>query len=318
MQPDVSFIIAAFNAEATLARAIGSALAQRGVTVEVIVADDCSRDGSVAVAQSFARDKVRVVALTSNRGPGGARNAALKAARGRWVAVLDSDDTVHPDRLARLVARAEAAGADIAVDNLDIAQEADGARQAMFPPSLLKRGELGLADFIAANRMFEGGFSFGYMKPVFSRAFVQRHDLRYPETLRIGEDYIFLASMLAKGGRCVVEPLPGYAYHIRQGSISRVLERHHVEAMLTADEAFRREHRLDPAARSALEQRTRSLRRAAAFLELVAHLKSGEPVKALGAILRQPVALKHLRMPIAARLKRLVEPLRLSQGRKVA
>ena len=63
--------------------------------------------------------------------------------------------------------------------------------------------------------------------------------LRYDETLRIGEDYILLASALAKGGRCVVEPSVGYSYHVRAGSISRVLELHHVEAMLAADVDFR-------------------------------------------------------------------------------
>ncbi len=71
--------------------------------------------------------------------------------------------------------------------------------------------------------------------------------MRYDETLRIGEDYILLASALAKGGRCVVEPDAGYAYHIRDGSISRVLELHHVEAMLAADAAFLRGHQLDAA-----------------------------------------------------------------------
>ncbi|TGP49587.1 glycosyltransferase, partial [bacterium M00.F.Ca.ET.229.01.1.1] len=44
MQPDVSFVIAAYNAEATLDRAIASALAQRDVTIEVVVVDDQSRD----------------------------------------------------------------------------------------------------------------------------------------------------------------------------------------------------------------------------------------------------------------------------------
>ena len=95
--------------------------------------------------------------------------------------------------------------------------------------------------------MFENTFSFGYMKPIFERHFLRRHALRYDETLRIGEDYILLASALAKGGRCVVEPSVGYSYHVRAGSISRVLELHHVEAMLAADAAFVRDHALDAA-----------------------------------------------------------------------
>lgn len=310
MQPDVSFIIAAFNAEDSIARAIQSALDQRGVTVEVIVVDDCSSDRTVDVARSFPAEQVRVVALDKNRGPGGARNEGLAAAQGHWVAVLDADDTVYPERIARLIARARRLGAHIAVDNLDVVREATGTSEPMFAPALLEKfAELTLADFIASNLMFEETFSFGYMKPIIERQFIEENVLRYPETLRIGEDYIFLAAALARGGRCVVEPQPRYAYHIRAGSISRVLELHHVEAMLAVDADFLREHQLDAAAKIAQARRTRSLEEAAAFLILVRHLKDRAPLKAMGAALSRPSALRHLRMPIAARLRRLAWPL---------
>ncbi|NGO50021.1 glycosyltransferase family 2 protein [Allomesorhizobium camelthorni] len=306
MQPDVSFVIAAFNAERSIARAIESALAQQDVTVEVVVVDDCSNDLTVEVARSFPAEQVRVVELEKNRGPGGARNAGLAAARGRWIAVLDSDDAVYPDRLARMIRRAEKSDAQIAVDNLDVVQEASGAKTTMFAPAVLERfPELTLAEFIAANLLFEETFSFGYMKPIFERRFLEHNALRYDEALRIGEDYIFLASALAKGGRCAVDPLPGYAYHIRAGSISRVLELHHVEAMLAADAAFLREHPLDAAANAAQARRTRSLEQAASFLTLVQHLKQRAPLKAMRAALRDPMAVRHLKMPIAARLRRL-------------
>lgn len=311
MQPDVTFVIAAYNAETFLARAVQSALGQRDVSVEVVVVDDCSSDGTVELARSFPPETVKVVALDKNRGPGGARNAGLEAASGRWIAVLDADDTVQPDRLARMIRRAEAAGAQIAVDNLDVIREEPGTRETMFARSHFESvGEITLADFIAANILFEGTFNYGYMKPIFERRFIEEHRLRYDEKLRIGEDYIFLASALAKGGRCVAEPEPGYDYHIRDGSISRVLEQHHVKAMFEADIAFLRAHHLDEAARAAQARRTRSLEKAASFLALVQHLKDRAPLKAFGTALRDPVALKHLRMPIAARLRRLAEPLR--------
>jgi succinoglycan biosynthesis protein ExoO len=317
MQPDVSFVVAAFNAEATLGRAVRSALDQQSVTVEVIVVDDCSTDRTLEVARALSAEPVRVVALDENGGPGAGRNAGLSVARGRWIAVLDADDAVHPQRTARLIERAQTAGAAIAVDNLEVVDEASGS-VAMFPPAMLEQfPELTLAGFIGANCMFENTFSFGYMKPLIARRFVEEQALRYPETLRIGEDYIFLASALAKGGRCVVEPRPGYAYHVRCGSISRVLELHHVEAMLAADAAFLRDHRLDAAALAAQARRTRSLEEAAAFLSLVRHVKDGALLKALGGAMREPAALKHLRMPLAVRFKRLArafEPKAIGQS----
>jgi succinoglycan biosynthesis protein ExoO len=112
---------------------------------------------------------------------------------------------------------------------------------------------------------------------------------------------------LAKGGRCAVEPEVGYSYHVRTGSISRVLELHHVAAMLAADRVFVGAHQLDAAAAAAQARRTRSLEEAAAFLALVQHLKDRAPLKAAVAALRDPAALRHLRMPIAARLRRVAK-----------
>lgn len=309
MQPDVTFVIAAYNAEASIARAIQSALDQRGVSVEVVVADDRSTDRTAEIAGSFSDAAVRVVRLPDNLGPGGARNAGLAAATGRWIAILDSDDTVHPDRLHRMIERAERSDAQIVVDNLVVVQEATGVSETMFPEQFLAGlSEIRLADFIRSNVIFKTTFNFGYMKPVFRRAFLAEHALRYDETLRIGEDYIFLASALAEGGRCVVEPEPGYVYHIRDGSISRVLELSHVKAMLKADAAFALWHHLDEAAKSAFSERTRSLREAAAFLSVVQHLKDRAPLKAIGAAFRHPAAMRHLGMPIGVRLRRLATP----------
>jgi succinoglycan biosynthesis protein ExoO len=306
MQPDVTVLIAAFNAEDTIGRAIDSALAQRGVSVEVVVADDCSTDRSVEIARGFSEHLVRVVELEKNRGPGGARNAGLAIASGRWVAVLDADDTIHPERLARMVRRAETEGAQVAVDNLEVVREDAGGSEPMFSPEHLEAlPEISLAELIGTSLLFESTFSYGYMKPVFERRFLEQAGLRYDETLRIGEDYIFLASALARGGRCVVESGAGYRYHVRAGSISRVLEPHHVEAMLRADAAFLRDHDLDAPALAAQARRTRSLRRGASFLSLVDHLKRRAPLKAAGVALRDPAALRHLGMPIAARLRRL-------------
>ncbi|GAA2835690.1 succinoglycan biosynthesis protein ExoO [Aminobacter aminovorans] len=306
MQPDVSFVIAAYNAEATLGRAIDSALAQQGVTVEVIVVDDCSSDATIALARAYADPRVRVVALEKNRGPGGARNAGLDAALGRWVAVLDSDDAVLPDRLSAMIGRADAGSAAIAVDNIVVVHDDGRPSEVMFAESYLEKlGNLTLADFISSNVVFEATFNFGYMKPIFLREYLQANELRYDENLRIGEDYILLASALARGGICAVEPAVGYAYHVRNGSISRVLELHHVEAMQRADATFAARNRLEGEAQKAFTRRARSLSQAASFLSLVTHIKQRSPLKAVRTALGDPAAVRHLRMPIEVRLRRL-------------
>ena len=66
------------------------------------------------------------ILLPNNGGPAAARNAGFAEAAGRWVAVLDSDDLMHPRRLERLVAEAEREGADIIADDLLVFHETGG------------------------------------------------------------------------------------------------------------------------------------------------------------------------------------------------
>src|SRR5699024_7113193 len=68
---------------------------------ELIVVDDASTDGTCSVVQGYAEkdNRVRLIKFDQNRGPAAARNAAIEAAQGRFVAFLDSDDTWHEDKL---------------------------------------------------------------------------------------------------------------------------------------------------------------------------------------------------------------------------
>lgn len=307
--PDVSFVIAAFKAADTITRAIDSALAQEDVSVEVIVVDDASQDNTAAVVEAIADPRIRLIRLPANRGPGGARNAGLDAARGEWVAILDADDTVRPGRLARMIARARRESADIAVDNLEVLN-LDGRRERMFDDTTLENTPvLTLAAFIESNVLFRSTYNFGYMKPIFERRFLEEIRLRFKEEIRIGEDYILLASALAQGGRCIIDPSAGYRYHIREGSISRVLELRHIDAMIAADTDFLSTHAIDASAMAMQRKRSRSLYEARAFLALVEHIKSRSLGGAIRTALSSPRALRHLRMPIAVRLRRLVAPL---------
>ncbi len=66
--PDVTFVVAAYNSADTIMRAIESALSQEGVTVEVIVVDDCSTDATPALVAAIRDLRVRLIALDRNRG----------------------------------------------------------------------------------------------------------------------------------------------------------------------------------------------------------------------------------------------------------
>ena len=93
-RPDASIIVAAYNAVDYIAEAIESALAQRDCTVEVIVVDDGSRDGTADVVRRFP-DVVLIE--QANQGACAARNLGIARSRGRHLVFLDGDDRMLPD-----------------------------------------------------------------------------------------------------------------------------------------------------------------------------------------------------------------------------
>jgi glycosyltransferase involved in cell wall biosynthesis len=104
----VSIITALYNHEPYIAQAIESVLAQTYTDWEHVIWDDGSTDGGLAIAQRYAErypEKIKVFTHSGgiNRGQENTRNAALKKASGRYLALLDSDDYYHPRKFEYLV-----------------------------------------------------------------------------------------------------------------------------------------------------------------------------------------------------------------------
>ncbi|MGA3133920.1 MAG: glycosyltransferase family 2 protein [Terracidiphilus sp.] len=93
----VSVIIPAYNAEQYIARTIESCLRQTSLPDEIIVADDGSTDRTAEVAANFP-EPVRVIRLGTNCGLSAARNRAVEASTGDWLAFLDADDWFFPEK----------------------------------------------------------------------------------------------------------------------------------------------------------------------------------------------------------------------------
>jgi glycosyltransferase involved in cell wall biosynthesis len=107
--PTVSIVMPAYNVAPYIGAAIDSALAQTFTDFELIVVDDGSKDETAEIVTSMAREDARVrLVQQSNRGLAGARNTALRAARGELLALLDSDDMWEPEFLAAQLAILEA------------------------------------------------------------------------------------------------------------------------------------------------------------------------------------------------------------------
>src|SRR5262245_42892691 len=109
-EPSVSVIIPTWNRAATVVAAVESALAQTHAPLEVLVCDDGSSDDSAQRVGAMSDPRVRWLPGPRGGRPAIPRNRGIVAARGEWLAFLDSDDEWLPDKLARQLAAVRATG----------------------------------------------------------------------------------------------------------------------------------------------------------------------------------------------------------------
>src|SRR5262245_38934097 len=106
MNPLVSILIPAYNAEAWIADTLRSAVAQTWPRKEIIVVDDGSKDQTANIAKQFSAQGVRVV-TQKNQGAAAARNTAFSLSTGDYIQWLDADDLLAPDKIAKQMEAAE-------------------------------------------------------------------------------------------------------------------------------------------------------------------------------------------------------------------
>jgi glycosyltransferase involved in cell wall biosynthesis len=133
--PRVSVVIPLYNRAHMIERALRSVQQQSFGDLEIIVVDDASRDGG---AETIAgRDpRLRILHHQANRGAAAARNTGIGAARGHYVAFLDSDDEWLPRKLATQIGLLDrrGSGCDAAVAAFILLDEASGQRQTVRAP----------------------------------------------------------------------------------------------------------------------------------------------------------------------------------------
>jgi glycosyltransferase involved in cell wall biosynthesis len=106
----VSIVMPSYNTGKYIAESIQSVLAQTYKNWELIIVDDCSTDDTDAVLKQFCDPRIRYFKNETNSGAAVSRNRALREAKGRWIAFLDSDDLWHPEKLQKQIGFMEEKG----------------------------------------------------------------------------------------------------------------------------------------------------------------------------------------------------------------
>ncbi|MCU1444484.1 glycosyltransferase [Cryobacterium sp.] len=235
--PRVSIIVPAYNAAGFLAASIDELLGQTLTDIEIVVVDDGSADATAEVAHRAAQahPRVRFVRLAENGGVALARERAVHESRGEFLWFVDADDERAPDALEKLVAAAEATGADVVICSAEYVYDAGRTRPIPAP-----RLAAPVSGADAFHLLLDGAIT-GHL---WNKLFRREHALRitYPPA-RVHSDLAMVAQLLA--GAEVVAAIPDmlYSYRLRSGSIIRSGTRR-AESLLLV------EHRVEQAALS--------------------------------------------------------------------
>jgi succinoglycan biosynthesis protein ExoO len=301
--------MANYNGGRYLGEAINSLQAQTLQSWELLFVDDRSQDDSVERAMTLARydPRIRVVRQSTNRGPAAARNSAIMGARGRWIAIFDSDDIMQPERLMNLRERARSDNVAIVADNLLVFSDESEMTRPFIPDRIARSlRSVGLAKYIKSNTLYSRMPDLGYLKPFIRADYLARAGILYDERLRIGEDYEFMVRLLASGQKLHYEPTALYLYRKHPQSLSHRIGGDAIVALMDSDNRFARTPAAaDHGVAAALRLRKKSLRVMYRYDRMLQLLKSGRYGEALAIGVRTPRSWPMLAEPLAARIARL-------------
>ena len=221
MNPLVSIIMPTYNARHTLPWAIASLYAQTYENWEVIIVDDGSTDQTRQYLSSFTDSRIRCLINEQNLGRGKSRQRALEAARGTYIALLDADDWMFPDRIRYQVETLNSEPGIVLVSSgaaiVNLNEELIGVRGISSAPVIQVSKRIGPTPFVFATSMFRLNSATGHQ-------FYERYPL--------AEDSHFMMRLLL-GKRFMMLPALGYAYREHSSaSVPKMVLSHQCMAMI--------------------------------------------------------------------------------------
>ncbi len=195
----VSIVLPVFNREKMIATAIHSVLEQTYSDFELLVVNDGSTDSTAQIVEQFEDKRIRLIRLKENRGVAFARNRAFDAAKGQWIAFLDSDDAWLPQRLERLLGILGQSTGNTMVADIPMRCYRVGSQivpwrswcNSSDARLIGKEKILELREYLALS--FAGA-----IKPIIPRRAIAEQQLQQTETLHFAEDFEFFIRILKR------------------------------------------------------------------------------------------------------------------------
>lgn len=228
MRYDVTIGIPVYQAEKYLSRALESALAQTYPSIEFLLVDDGSTDGSLAIVEGFQKNHsrgaaIRLICHDHNLGVSAARNCIIEEASGTYLYFMDADDVIAENTIALLMDNIQRYEAEIAFGSYEKIST-DGGREVYQYPELQLLGEDLLASF--AYRKYAGVQASACNYLVKTPLLRDRHH-RFIAT-DYWEDLVFTFDLVTFVSRAVLLSDITYSYLCHENSLSRYQQRNQI------------------------------------------------------------------------------------------
>lgn len=208
----ISVIVPVYNCEKYLSACVESILGQTFSSLEIILVDDGSSDGSPRICDMYASADPRIrVIHQRNHGVSAARNAGLKLAVGELVSFIDSDDTLEADMYEMLVSYMNQYNADISHCGFNRVEDSI-IRPIYGTGKIAIHDSVNALECLIAGRLFSGGL----WNKLYKKELLE--GLTFREDLKINEDILFNFEAFRRATKIIFADYAKYNYFVRQNA----------------------------------------------------------------------------------------------------
>ena len=228
MKPIVSIIVPIYNVELYLAECVESIRNQTVKEIEIILVDDGSPDGCPEMCDRFAAEDERIrVIHQENAGVSAARNRGMEMAAGEWIMFADPDDWLESDAVEVLYRQAKAGGCDMVCascyKNYPDKQVQYGMDSSQAGKYVVEKDfEILFGSFLRGGKI-----KINMASPcakLYRKSMLDAHtDCRFPDGMKMGQDFIFNMYAFQNAGNIYVLNVPVFHYRIRPGSTTTTI-----------------------------------------------------------------------------------------------
>lgn len=223
----ITIIVPVYNVEKYINECINSLINQTYKNIEIILVDDGSKDNSGIICDDYAASDTRIKVIHKhNEGLGFARNTGLKAAQGKFVTFMDSDDKADTDLVEKLVNEIYETGSDTCIGGFKrISEKGTVSFKEKYDRAVYEGEDVYnklFARMLGSAPDKHDAVRMSVWNVMYSMDIIQKHNIEFPsERVFISEDIIWDSEYYKYAKKAVVTSSVAYNYRITPGSLTQ-------------------------------------------------------------------------------------------------